>query len=137
MALGSYVANDNMVPCKIAKLDTSAGNLGKVLMAGSGDVPLGVVQAQGDQCPLNGLQNGYAAVAGENVGVWDQSDPPGNPYVTVDAAYPQGTLIKPGSGGIGTIASADGDYYIARLVQASLAANDTVECQIQFGMRGA
>ena len=137
MALSSYVANGNVLPFSICKYDTSAGNSGKVLQAGAGDVPMGVSQAQQNQAPLSGLQTGYAASAGQNIMVFDPGYPQGEPYVQVDAAYPQGTLIKPSTNGIGTIASADGDYYIAKLLQASLAANDVVECQIMFGMRGA
>ena len=137
MARGSYVANGNILPFSICKFDTSSGNSGKVLQAGSGDIPMGVAQCQQDQAPLAGLQSGYAAVAGENIAVYDPADPENQTLIRVDAAYPQGTLIKPGSNGIGTQATADGDYYIGRLMQASLVANDVVMIMVIFGMRGA
>ncbi len=136
-ARGSAVCNGNVFPATIVKLDTTAGNTGKVLQAGSGDIPYGVSQLGKRNAPLVGLDDGYCGIAGENIRVYTYSDPEDMPVIQVDAAYAQGTLIKPGTNGIGTIASADGDYYIGRLAEASTAANQLVQIIVIFGMRGA
>ncbi len=136
-ARGSAVANGNIFPMTIVKLDTSAGNTGKVLQAGAGDVPYGISQQGTRNAPFPGLDDGYAAIAGETLRVYTPADPEDMPLVQVDAAYAQGTLIKPSTNGIGTTASADGDYYIGRLAEASTAANQLVQIMVIFGMRGA
>ncbi len=137
MARSSYVASGNILPFSICKFDTTSTGLGKVLQAGAGDIPCGVAGMAQHRAPLTGLQDGYAAVAGENVVVFDPADPENQTAVAVDAAYAQGTLIKPSTGGIGTQATSDGDYYIGRLMRASLGANDIVPIMVIFGMRGA
>lgn len=137
MARGSYVANGNILPFSFVKLDTTSGATGKVIQAGAADVPLGVAQSQQNQAPLTGLQSGYAAIAGENIEVFDEADPENQPYLRVDAAYPQGTFLKPGTAGIGTIASAADEVFGARMMQASFAANDIIQVQITVGWRSA
>ncbi len=79
--------------------------------------------------PLDGLQDTYAAIAGENVRVYTAAAPADEPYIVVDAAYPQGTLLKPGTNGIGTIADTDHDIAGAVLVQQSFASGDLVQCR--------
>ncbi len=137
MARGSYVANGNILPFSFVKFDTTAGATGKVIQAGSTDTPAGVSQAQQNQAPLTGLQTGYAAVAGENIEVFDQADPENQSYLRVDAAYAQGTYLKPGSAGIGTIAGSADDIYGARMMQASFAANDIVQVLVTVGWKSA
>lgn len=133
MARSSYVSAGNLLPFSFAKLDTTSGNTGKVIQAGATDRPIGVVQAQQNQAPLTGLQTGYAAQAGENVTVFDPADPENQTYLRVDAAYPQGTYLKPGTNGIGTIADTDKDCYGAVMMQASFSANEVVQVMVQVG----
>ena len=137
MGGGSAVASASIFPSTIVKLDTSTGNTGKVLQAGSGDIPYGISQAGTRNAPYPNLDDGYCAIAGETLRVYTPAEPLDMPWVQVDAAYPQGTLIKPGTNGIGTQATADGDYYIGRLAEASTVANQLVQIMVIFGMRGA
>ncbi len=129
-ARGSFVASGSLYPGTIVKLDTTSGNTGKVLQAGAGDNCVGVTALGKRNAPLAGLDDGYAAIAGENVRVYTSSDPEDMPVVQVDAAYAQGTKIKPGTNGIGTSAASDGDIYIGELAEASSAANQYVQIRV-------
>ena len=137
MSRGSYVASGNVIPGYICKFDTTAGNSGKVLQAGATDKPMGIACLQQNKAPLAGLQTGYAAQAGETFHVFDAADPEDEPGVVVDAAYAQGTLIKPSTNGIGTQVTTDADYYVCRLLQASFAAGDMVKCVIMIGQQAS
>jgi hypothetical protein len=127
---GSAVANGNLYPSTICKLDTTTGNTGKVLQAGAGDTPYGVTQAGTRNAPFPALNDGYCAIAGETVRVYTAADPEDMPYIQVDAAYAQGQTIKPGTNGIGTATTADGDIYIGILLEASTAANQLVQIRV-------
>ena len=137
MSRGSYVANGNIIPGNIVKFDATAGNSGKVLQAGATDKPMGIACMQQNKAPLTGLQSGYAAVAGETFHVFDAADPSEEPAVIVDAAYAQGTLIKPSTNGIGTQVTTDADYYVCRLLQNSNGAGDLVKCVIMIGQQAS
>lgn len=114
LAGGSFVASGNIIPSRFVKLDTSA--TGKVLQAGTGESPVGVSQ-QGVRNPsYPGLDDGFAAIAGENVRVYME---PEECMLEVDNAYNPGTLMKPGAAGIGTQATADADIYGAIVLDAS------------------
>jgi hypothetical protein len=68
----SMKANGNIAPSRFVKLDTSADN--KVLQAGAGGIVFGVSQAGTRRTPYNGLDDGYAAIAGEDLEVFGQSE---------------------------------------------------------------
>ena len=126
MAQGSYEASGSILPFSFVKFDTTTGNTGKVLQAGAGDRPIGIAQCQQDQPPLSGLQSCYAAVAGENVAVYDEAHPELQTLLRVDAAYAQGTFLKPGTNGIGTVVTGTTDIFGCRTMVASFAANDVI-----------
>lgn len=129
-ARGSMVASGSIFPSTFVKFDTTAGNTGKCLQAGAGDVPCGVSQQGTRNAPYPGLDDGYCAIAGETLRVYTASDPEDMPLLQVDAAYPQGTLLKPGTNGIGTIANTDKDCYGAVQMEASTAANQLVQVRV-------
>jgi hypothetical protein len=141
MARSSYVASGNILPYSFVKLDTSTGKTGYVAQAASGDTPIGIAAPSQHRAPLDGLQDGYCAVAGENIDVFDPADPENQTFIQVDAAYAQGTWLKPAtcssSQASGTQAASDGDVYGARMMQASFAAGDVVQCLVVVGWRGA
>ncbi len=130
MSQGSFVAGESILPSRFVKLSTVSGASGKVLMAGAGSDVYGVSAQWQRNAPLDGLQDTYAAIAGENVRVYTAAAPADEPYIVVDAAYPQGTLLKPGTNGIGTIADTDHDIAGAVLVQQSFASGDLVQCRV-------
>ena len=62
----SRVANGNIAPCRAVKLDsTTAG--GKVLQCGAGDKAFGISQPESRNPPYSTLDDGYCAIAGENL----------------------------------------------------------------------
>jgi hypothetical protein len=129
---GSFVATGNLVPSRFVKLDS--GVTGHVAQAGGGDFPFGVTQ-QGTRNPsYSGLQDGYCATSGENVRVYLDEE---ECMLEVDAAYNPGQTLKPGTSGIGTATTADGDIYGAIQLDASTAANQLVKVRVRFGYRGA
>jgi hypothetical protein len=63
-----FVANGNITPSSFVKLDTTA--VGKLLICGSDDPVYGVSQEGTRNPPYTGLDDGYAAIAGENCRVY-------------------------------------------------------------------
>lgn len=68
----SYVANGNIGPSRFVKLDTTAP--GKVLEATTNDKMCGISQAGTRRAPQTGIDDGYAAIAGENIQVFEPGD---------------------------------------------------------------
>jgi len=131
MARGSFVAAEDIIPYRFVKLSAVSGATGKVLMAGSGDVPGGVSMQGVRNLPgFPGLDDNLAAKAGENVRVYVADDPEDEPYIEVDAAYVQGTFLKPSTNGIATTAASDGNIYGAVLLEQSTVANQIVRCRV-------
>jgi hypothetical protein len=128
MARGSYVAGGNILPYSFVKLSTTA--TGQVLQAGSGDNVFGVSMPGTRNAPFPGLDDGYAAIAGENIRVFTAEDPADECYLKVDAAYNPGQLLKPGTNGIGTATTADKDIAGAIVMAASSAANQTIRVRV-------
>lgn len=69
----SRVANGNIAPCRFVKLDSSTAG-GKVLQAGDGDKVFGISQPESRMPPYSGLDDGYCAIAGENLKVYTVAD---------------------------------------------------------------
>ncbi len=122
---GSFVATGNITQSRFVKLDS--GVTGHVAQAGAGDSPIGV-SVQGTRNPsYPGLQDGFAAVSGENIRVYLSNE---ECMIEVDAAYNPGQLLKPSTGGIATASNADGEIYGAILLDAATAANQLVKCRV-------
>ncbi len=130
MARNSFVAAESIYPARFVKLSTVAGATGKVLMASAASNVIGVSQSGTRNAPFPGLDDGYAAIAGENVKVFTAADPAEMPWIEVDAAYPQGTLLKPSTNGIGTSTVTNLDIAGAIQMEASTAANQLVQCRV-------
>ena len=67
MSLPGFCAGGNIGPSKFVKLSTAADN--KVLQAGAGEMPIGVSQRGTRNAPYSSLDDGYAAISGENLQV--------------------------------------------------------------------
>lgn len=75
MAYGpSYtkVAGGNVAPSRFVKLDVS--NKGKVLQAGAGEMVFGISQEGTRNIPYSTLDDGFAAIAGENLRIYGPGD---------------------------------------------------------------
>lgn len=135
--MASAVANGDIIPSRFVKLDTTSGKTGYVIQAGAGDLVYGIAQQGTRNANFPGLQDYLAAKAGENLRVYSGDHPEDQPYLEVDAAYSQGTLLKSGTLGIGTTANTDGDIYGARMLEQSTLANQIVKVRWEFGYKGA
>lgn len=127
---GSFVADGNILPCRFVKFSTTTGETGRVAQAGAGESPCGVSQQGTRNAPFTGLDDGYAAIAGENVRVYTGSDPGEEVLIEVDGAYKQGQRLMPSTDGIATATTADHDIYGAIQMQESTAANQLVRCKV-------
>lgn len=67
-----YVANGNIRPSRFVKLDTTA--VGKVLEADANDPVYGVSQEGTRNPPYSSLDDGFCAIAGENVRVYTEPE---------------------------------------------------------------
>lgn len=124
-----YTAAANILPSRFVKFSTLPGQTGYVFQAGLGDTPQGVSD-QGTYINTNGVDEVYTALKGQQFIVYTGAYPSWEPYIEVDAAYPQGTFLKPGIGGIGTIASDDNDIYGAILLEQSRQPHSLVRCRV-------
>ncbi len=131
MARGSFVAGGDVLPSRFVKLSAVAGATGKVLQAGATDNVYGVSGQGTRNAPYDGLDDGLHAKAGENCRVYTSADPADEPYVEVDGAYPQGTLLKPSTNGIGTSTVTNLDIAGAIMLEASTAAGQLIKCSIR------
>lgn len=68
----SFVANGNIAPSRFVKQDTTAE--GKCLQSGAGDPCFGISQQGTRRPPLEGWDDGFAAIAGENIHVFTEHD---------------------------------------------------------------
>ena len=127
---GSFVAAESIYPSRFVKLSTVAGATGKVLMAGAASNVYGVSQQAVRNAPLTGLDDGFAAIAGETLQVYTAADPADEPYLEVAAANAPGTLLKPGTDGIGVATVTNLDIAGAIQLEASTAANQLVRVRV-------
>jgi len=125
-----YVANGNIPPSVFVKIDAtlSTPNLGNaVIVAGSGDSPIGISQKGTRYTPLPNaggqatLDNGYAAIAGQDIGVFLMGSE-GVPLL-LGGNVTAGDWLKPNTTGDGTgiTTTTPGDHYGARATMSGLA----------------
>lgn len=125
LELSMFTAMGNIIFSRFVKLVPSLKDGQYCVLAGPGDTPCGI----SNQRPLN-TPSDYIATLGDQFFVYTPWFPAQQPWLMVDAAYPQGTLLKPGALGIGTIANGNGDIFGAIMMQESMKANDIVQVQV-------
>ncbi len=117
-----YVANGNITPSTFVAIDGTYGatpNAGnRVITAVSGTAPIGVAQKGTRYTPLTGLDTGYAATTGQDVGVYlpGQVAP-----MAMSAACKAGDWIKPDAsgGGFGVTTTTATDYVGGKVAMAA------------------
>lgn len=95
----SRVANGTITPSTFVVLDTTAGNNGKVLAASGTSVPIfGIAQKGTRYAPFPGLDDGNAALAGEDLMVY--TNPDKEVYLSIGSGgcKPGDRLTSDGSG---------------------------------------
>ena len=128
---GSFVADGNITPSRFVKPSTASN---KVVIAGAGDATVGIAQEGTRNTPYASLDDGYAAIAGENVRVYIDNEVC---YLESGAAITFGALLKSDSVGRGTPVTANNDFYGAQALQAAAGAGELIKAKVIRGYYGA
>jgi hypothetical protein len=133
MASFSKVANSNIAPSRLVKIDTTAD--GKVLQCtGTSDVPYGVSQPGQHNTPLSvggtSLLDGWAATAGQNLWI---IGPPDKCLLELGGTVTRGDYLASDTNGKGVTATT-GNFYGAQAMESG-ASGDLVEVMVVLGTR--
>lgn len=131
MAKGSYVAAGNIYPSRAVKDDTAVG---KVTQAGAGEIAIGIAYQGTRNTPYSSLDDGYVAIAGENVRVYEIGE---ECYAESGAAISNGAFLKPSTDGVLIAVASNNDYYIAKAKQAATASGQLIKVVVEKGYYGA
>jgi hypothetical protein len=132
--VGSYskVANGNVSPARFVYLDSSAD--GKVLQASAATQKLfGISQAGTRRAPYSGLDDGYAAIAGENLQVYGLGE---QCMLELAGTVAPGDRLTATSGGKGIKTTTNLDEYGA-IAQAAGSSGQLVPVLVQGGQISA
>lgn len=124
--MASKVANGNITPSRFVKLDASVD--GKVLICGAGEQIYGVSQEGTRRAPLSGWDDGYAAVAGENVRVYASPEDK-DCFLEVDGTTAVGDKLKSGALGIGVVTTSADDT-IGAIAEEAGSANQLIRVRL-------
>lgn len=126
-----FVAGGTILPYSFVKQSTTAPNT--VLQAGAGDVPIGISQKGTRNTPYSTLNDGDAALVGEDILVFQE-----NEYATIQfgGTVTAGDFLKPSTNGVAITAGSDGDVYGAKTNQAGTT-GQLIEVLVLIGFRGA
>lgn len=102
----SAVASGNIAPSRFVKDDTAAD--GKVAVCGAGDKIRGVSQAGTRRAPYSSLDDGYAAIAGEEVGVFGATE---LCYLELGGTVANGDRLKASTLGVGVATTTNLDEW--------------------------
>lgn len=128
-----YTANGNIIPSVFVKLDatyTTPNQGNRVIVAGAGERVIGVSQKGTRETPLSGLDNGYAAIAGQSLQVFT---PGCVAPLALGATVAEGDLLMPTTDGT-AIPHTNGNWYGAIAPMAGIA-GQIMECLVQIGYR--
>lgn len=120
----SRKANGNIAPSRFVKVDTSGDEL--VAQAGAGEDIFGISQAGTRRVPYGALDDGYAAIAGEDLEVFSIGEVC---LLELGGTVTAGARLKADSNGKGVTASSDADYYGA-IAEVSGIAGDLIQVKV-------
>jgi hypothetical protein len=106
MARFSMKSNGSIAPCRFVKQDTSYDN--RVAQAGAGEKVFGVSQQGTRRTPYGALDDGYAAIAGEDISVYGAHEVC---MLELGGTVTRGDRLKADSDGKGVATSTDHDEY--------------------------
>jgi hypothetical protein len=122
-----YVAGGNIAPSRFVRTDTTADN--RVVQATAGtDVCVGVSQVSKRRPPYGSLDDGFAAIAGEGIRIYQLSEVA---PIEIGAAVVRGArLVSDANGRAVTATANQGSYAIA--LQSGGASGVIIDAQIVF-----
>lgn len=109
----SAVANGNIRPSRFVKLDTTA--VGKVLEADSAEKTWGISQSGTRRAPQTGIDDGYCAIAGENLQVFEPGDVC---WLEAGGTIAIDDFLTPDADGCGVATTSDNALVGAKALQA-------------------
>ncbi len=121
------VASGNITPSSFVKLTTTA--VGKVTLAGAGEKIFGISQEGSRRTPYGGLDDGYAAIAGENVRIYGPGD--GLCMLQLGGTVTIGDRLKSDASGFGVVTTTNLDEWGA-IAHASGVSGELIPVQVTF-----
>lgn len=115
MAVFSFKAGGNISPARFVKPDTTTDE--QVLQCGAGDRIIGVSQAGTHRTPYSTLDDGYAAVATEEIEVFGIGE---QPWLELGGTVAVGDRLKADANGKGVATTTDLDEWGAIALQAGI-----------------
>lgn len=110
----SKIAGGNIAPSRFVKLSTTAE--GQALQCGAGEAIFGISQASTRRAALTGWDDGFAAIAGENINIIGPGDDEG--LLELGGTVTVGDYIKSDASGKGVNAGTDKDKAGAQALQS-------------------
>ena len=110
-------AGGNIPPSHIVKLSTAADNT-VLVSAAATSVNIGVAQGGTRRAPGTGDDDGYAAIAGENVAVFGPGS--GQALVDLGGTVTRGDAVTSDGNGRGVSTTTDGDIIIGWAMQSGV-----------------
>jgi len=98
------IAGGNIVPATFVKIDTATG---RAVTCGAGEDIFGIAQAWTRRPPLTGLDDGFAAIAGEGLEIYGPGDD--GAQLALGGTVLPGQRIKSDASGKGVAATSDKD----------------------------
>lgn len=111
------VAGGNIPPSRIVKLSTAADNT-VLVSAGATTVNIGVSQQGSRRPPGTGDDDGYAAIAGENIGIYGPGS--GVALVEIGGTVTRGDALTSDSNGRAITTTTEGDVIVGWSVQSGV-----------------
>lgn len=110
----SFKANGNITPSRFCRLDTSAD--GKVVQSGAGEKCYGVSQEGTRNPPYGALDDGYRAIADENIMLYTEND---ICWLEAGGTWAVGDRLKADASGKGVATTTENDEIGALALEAA------------------
>ncbi len=127
----SGIAGGTIAPTVFVIASTTEDN--KFLQATANSKIVGVAQKGTRRFPGLGIDDGNAALAGENILIYG---PPDTCGIQLGGTVAAGDYLEATTGGVAITCSTDGHFYGGIALQAGVT-GQVIEMQVQLGMRGA
>jgi len=130
MASFTKVSTGNIVPSVFVKLSTTLD--GKVTQCGAGDKIYGISQPGERNLPFTGLQDGFAAIAGENLRIYGPGEDK-DVLLRLGGTVAPGDRLKSDASGFGVITTTPADE-VGAIAQQVGVSGQIIAVQPIFGM---
>lgn len=127
----SGIAAGNISPCRFVKKTSTLGEP-TITQAGAGDDVYGISQPSTRKAPLAGLDDGFAAIAGETLNVFGPGDD--GALLEIAATVTAGQLLKSDANGAGIVAATDKDRACARAKHGGVSGDKIAVQPLRFDL---